>query len=207
LLNYALRFIPLGRAALLFATMPLLTMVFAAARGHEQLTVVKIAGVLLTVLGVGVALGERAVVHGGAPTPWIGDLAVLASAASGALCTVFYQPFLQRYPTLPVSAVAMLAAVAFLTALAVPEGFFRSPPPFAAAGWLAVLFIGFSSGVGYFLWLWALHHTTPTRVTVFLALSPVTAAGLGASLLGEQVSTAFGLGLACVALGLWLAHR
>ncbi len=31
--------------------------------------------------------------------------------------------------------------------------------------------------------------------------------GLGASLLGEQVSAAFGLGLACVALGLWLAHR
>jgi drug/metabolite transporter (DMT)-like permease len=55
--------------------------------------------------------------------------------------------------------------------------------------------------------LWALGHTTPTRVTVFLALSPVTAAGLGAWLLAEEVSALLLLALACVVLGLWLAHR
>ena len=54
--------------------------------------------------------------------------------------------------------------------------------------------------------LWALRHATPTRVTVFLALSPVTAAGLGALLLGEAISAEALLGLACVALGLALAH-
>jgi drug/metabolite transporter (DMT)-like permease len=182
-------------------------MVFSAARGHERLTTAKAAGVLLTVLGVAVALGERAVVRVGAPSPWIGDLAVLASATSGALCTVFYQPFLRKYPTLPVSTVAMLAAVVFLTGLAAGEGFFGSVPRFTAGGWLAVLFIGMSSGIGYYLWLWALNHTTPTRVTVFLALSPVTAAGVGAAFLGERISLAFVSGLICVVLGLWLSHR
>ena len=43
-------------------------------------------------------------------------------------------------------------------------------------------------------------------MTVFLALSPVTAAGLGALLLGEAISAEALLGLACVALGLALAH-
>ena len=47
---------------------------------------------------------------------------------------------------------------------------------FLRGGWLAILFIGVSSGVGYYLWLFALRHATPTRVTVFLALSPLTAA-------------------------------
>jgi len=54
--------------------------------------------------------------------------------------------------------------------------------------------------------LWALNHTTPTKVTVFLALSPITATALGALWLGEKISTTFLIGLCCVALGLWLAH-
>jgi drug/metabolite transporter (DMT)-like permease len=55
-------------------------------------------------------------------------------------------------------------------------------------GWLAVAFIGLSSGIGYWLWLWALTNATPTRVMVFLSLRPITAALLGLLLLGEMLS-------------------
>ena len=207
LLNYALQSIPSGRAALIFATMPLLTMLLASAIGQERLTAMKTLGVLLTIGGVGFALGEKALQRGGAPQAWVGELAVLASALSGAICSVLYRPYLRKYPTLPVSAFAMLASVGFLALLAVREGFFVSWPHFTPGGWLAVVFIGISSGIGYYLWLWALNHTSPTQVTVFLALSPVTAAGLGALLLAEPVSSLSLLGLICVAIGLWLAHR
>jgi len=74
-------------------------------------------------------------------------------------------------------------------------------------GWAAVVFIGLSSGVGYTLWLWALRHASPTRVTVFLALSPVTAAILGAILLAEPLRWMLLAGLACVVAGIWLAFR
>lgn len=57
------------------------------------------------------------------------------------------------------------------------------------------------------LWLWALKHASPTRVTVFLSLSPVTAALLGAALLGEDLTPGVMAGLAGVAGGLWLATR
>jgi drug/metabolite transporter (DMT)-like permease len=206
LLNYALRFIPSARAALVFATMPLLTMLLATALGQERLTGVKTLGVLLTIAGVGFALGEKAVQRGGAAQGWVGELAVFASALCGAVCSVLYRPYLRRYPTLPVSAFAMLASVGFLAMLAAGEGFFRSLPRFTTGGWLAVVFIGINSGIGYYLWLWALNHTTPTKVTVFLALSPVTATVLGAAFLAERLSTLSLLGLACVAAGLWLAH-
>ncbi len=206
LLNYALQFIPSARAALIFATLPLLTMFLATGLGRERLTLSKTLGVLLTIAGVGVALGEKAVQRGGATGGWIGELAVFASALSGAICSVLYAPYLRKYPTLPVSAFAMLAAVGFLSMLAAREGFFGSLPRFTEAGWLAVVFIGICSGIGYYLWLWALNHATPTRVTVFLALSPVTAAVLGALLLAERISPTSLLGLACVAVGLWLAH-
>ena len=206
LMNYGLRFIPSARAALIFATMPLLTMIFATALGHERLTWAKTLGVLLTILGVGFVIGEKAVLLGGLADKWAGELAVFASAFSGAVCSVLYRPYLRKYPTLPVSAFAMLASVGFLAALAAGEGFFSSLPRFTEMGWLAVVFIGISSGIGYYLWLWALNHTTPTKVTVFLALSPITATGLGALLLAERISMMSLLGLAFVVLGLWLAH-
>jgi drug/metabolite transporter (DMT)-like permease len=205
LLNYGLRFVPSARAALIFATFPLLTMVLAAALGHERLSAGRTAGVLLTVAGVALALGDKAA--GSASPDWTGELAVFASALCGAACSVLYRPYLARYPTLPVSAFAMLASVGFLAVLAAPEGFFAAPPRFGLVGWLAVGFIGAGSGIGYYLWLWALRHASATEVTVFLALSPITAAWLGALWLGEPTSLASVLGLVLVAGGLWLAHR
>lgn len=206
-LNFGLKYIPAGRAALIFAAFPLLTMLLAAALRHERLTLPKTIGVLLTIAGVGLALGEKAIGRGSSAEAWIGELAVLVSAFFGALCSVLYRPYLRRYPALPVGALAMLASVVFLALLAAGEGFFDAAPRFSAAGWLAVIFIGVSSGVFYFLWLWALERTTATRVTVFLALSPITAAALGALLLGEKVTLLLAAGFVCVALGLILAHR
>ena len=135
----------------------------------------------------------------------VGEIAVFLSALSGAVCSVLYRPYLRRYPTLAVSAFAMLASVGFLAVLAAAEGFFAGPPHFTRGAWLAVAFIGVNSGVGYYLWLWALNHAPATQVTVFLSLSPVTAAALGALLLGEPVTLAAMVALVCVALGLRLA--
>jgi drug/metabolite transporter (DMT)-like permease len=110
-----------------------------------------------------------------------------------------------------VSVVAMLAAVVFLAPLAAGEGLFGpgvfALPHLGAGAWQAIAFIGLSSGIGYFLWLWALRHTTATRVTVFLALSPITATLVAAAVLGEPISALSITALGCVALGLWLAHR
>lgn len=205
LLNYGLQFMPSARGALIFATFPLMTMLLAASLGKEALNRFKIAGVTATIVGVGLILGEKALQPGA--EGWAGEIAVLGSAFCGALCSVLYRPYLQRYPPLAVSAFAMLASVLFLAALAAFEGFFNAVPDFTPGGWFAVIFIGVSSGVGYFLWLWALKHTTPTRVAVFLSLSPVTATILGALILAEPVTATFLLGLAAVAFGLTIAHR
>jgi len=207
LLNFGLEHISSSLGALLFATFPLLTMLLAAALGVERLTLPRTLGVSLTVAGVGLALAQRLTIPGWAGAQWLGAAAVLASAFSGAACSVLYRPYLRRYPALPVSAFAMAASVLVLAAMAAGEGFFAAVPRFTMGGWLAIAYIGASSGAGYYLWLWALQHASPTRVTVFLALSPITATLLGVLLLGEAVSGPFLAGLACVAGGLWLAHR
>ena len=205
LANYALQFIPAARVALVFATLPLQTMLIAALFKQESLTLFKSLGVLLTLAGVGLALGQKAV------TPaevqgWSTELIVLLSAFAAALCTVLYRPYLRKYPALQVSSFGMVASVVFLAFLSVREGFFTGLPSFTPLGWLAVLFVGISSGIGYFLWLWALNNSTPTKVTIFLALNPITATFLGALLLNERPNLLFIMGLLCVIFGLGVAH-
>jgi len=201
LLNYGLQTVPAARGALIFATFPLLTLVVAALLGHERVTTRKIIGIVATLFGVALALGDK--ILGAASV--VGELAILASAATGAICSVLYRPYLARYPTLPVSAFAMMAAAAALLVPAALGDLFVAPAQLSLHAWAAIVFIGLSSGGGYVLWLWALKNIAATRVTVFLALSPITAAALGVALLGEPVTVQMVAGVVCVAAGLWVA--
>ncbi len=205
LLNWGLQTVAAAPAAMIFSLFPLLTLLLAAALGREHVTPRLLAGVLVSIAGVALALLPK--VQAGHGTGWSGELAVLASAAVGALCSVLYRPYLQRYPTVPVSAFAMLASVAFLAVIAFREDWPAQIATLRPAAWGVVAFIGLSSGIGYFWWLYALKHESPTRVTVFLALNPVTAALLGTLLLREPLPALLLAAMALIALGLWLATR
>ena len=204
-LNWGLQHVQAAQAALIFSLFPLLTLLLGAALGREQVSPRLLAGVLLSIGGVAVSLAPK--LQASAGGHWWGELAVLGAACTGALCSVLYRPYLQRYPTVPVSALAMLASVLFLAVAAAPEQWLTRVATFSPAAWSAIAFIGVSSGIGYFLWLYALKHESPTRVTVFLALNPVTAALLGWSLLGEQLDRSLLAALALIGSGLWLATR
>jgi drug/metabolite transporter (DMT)-like permease len=202
LLNYGLRSVPAGRGALIFASFPLITLIVAALVGHEHVTWRKLAGIGATLVGVALALGDK-ILGAGSLT---GELTILASAAVGAVCSVLYRPYLRRYPTLPVSAFAMAAAALALFPFAALDDLFVAPGELSLRAWAAIVFIGLSSGTFYVVWLWALKTIPASRVTVFLALSPITAMVLGVTLLGEPVTAGMVVGIACVAAGLWVAN-
>lgn len=204
-LNWGLQTVKAGPAALIFSLFPLLTLLLAAALGRERLAPGLLAGVLLSIAGVALSLLPK--LGEGGTGLWWGELAVFVSACIGALCSVLYRPYLQRYPTLPVSAFAMLASVAFLGVIALREDWPARTASLSPGAWAGVAFIGASSAVGYFWWLYALKHESPTRVSVFLALNPVTAVLLGWGLLGETLAPSLAAGLVLIALGLWLATR
>ena len=205
LMNWGLQQVAAAPAALIFSLFPLLTLLLGAALGSERIRGALLAGVLLSIAGVALALASKLQEAGS--TGWWGELAVFASACVGALCTVLYRPYLQRYPTVPVSAFAMLASVLFLALAGLAEAWPARVATLGAGAWGAVAFIGLASGVGYFLWLHALKHESATRVTVFLALNPVTAAVLGWALLREPLPPQLLAALGLIAAGLWLATR
>jgi drug/metabolite transporter (DMT)-like permease len=204
LLNVGLAHLDAGLGALLFATFPLMTMTIATLAGRERFDAALAAGVLLSMAGVAVALGVRP------PTVSRHDLAigaacVLSSALCGAVCTVLYRPLLQRHAMLPLGALAMTAAVLVLAPAAWAEGLPARAFALGTAQWLVLAAVGLSSGVAYWLWLWALKHTAPTKATAFLALSPVTATLIGRFALGEPVGWGLVAGVGCILVGLALA--
>jgi drug/metabolite transporter (DMT)-like permease len=205
LLNLGLQRVGAAEGALVFSLFPLLTMLLSAALGRERITPTLVAGVLVSIAGVALSIAPQ--LRAGAGHGLWGVLAVFAAATLGATCSVLYRPYLRSYPTLPVSALAMLASVVFLAAASLPEHWPSRLATFSATAWTAIAFVGVSSAIGYFAWLYALKHEAPTRVTVFLALNPPTAAVLGWALLGEPVHAFVYAALVLVAGGLWLATR
>lgn len=205
LLNYGLQHIGAAQAALIFSLFPFLTLMLSALLGREPISARLLLGVLFSIAGVALSMVPKLAQVGGGP--WWGELAVLASACVGAVCSVFYRPYLQRYPTLNVSAFAMLISVLVLALLALPEDWPLRVLTLRPQAWGIVAFIGASSGIGYFLWLYALKHESPTRVTIFLALNPLTAALLGTWLLHEVFDVWLAAAIVFIAVGLWLATR
>jgi drug/metabolite transporter (DMT)-like permease len=203
LLNEGLQSVSAGRGALIFASFPLLTLVFAALVGHERISLAKLGGIALTLVGVALVVGDKST----SESTLTGELFILAAAATGAICSVLYRPYLRRYPTLPVSAFAMAAAAVALFVPALLTDLASTATHLSGRAWAAILFIGVSSGSFYVLWLWALKTIAATRVTIFLALSPITAALLGHTFLGEPLTFALLLSIAFVATGLWVANR
>ena len=206
LLNYALETLPAATCALVFSTMPLFTICLGVLSRRESFSMSKLSGLTLAVAGIVFLLGSDAVrLSGNTPTS-IAFAALLAATITGAVCSLLYRPYLQRYPALPTSALAMSAAVVFLSGLcwatAQPVA-----PRLSAMEWANVGFIGLSSGLGYFCWLWALARMEASRVVAFQALGPVTAAIIEHGIARQPPSWSLLLSLAFVVSGLLVALR
>jgi drug/metabolite transporter (DMT)-like permease len=204
LLNLGLTRLDAGLGALIFATFPLVTLLLAVLLGRERFSVAAGAALVLTIGGVALALGVRVPVVADLGAFAFGVACVLVATVIGAACALAYRPYLQRHPTLTLGLWAMTASVVAIAPFAFAEGLVARAAALTPAQWAAVVGVGLSSGVGYWLWLWALKHARPSRVTLFLALSPVTATLLGALWLGERLGAVAWIGIGCVALGLAL---
>ncbi|CAB3714009.1 hypothetical protein LMG6001_03800 [Achromobacter insolitus] len=173
LLNYALARLPAATCALVFSTLPLVTLCLAIATGRERFSWPRLIGAGVAVSGIALLLQPSAAVAGGAADSWAWA-ALLGATIIGAACSLLYRPYLRRYPSMYVSVVAMLVSVLFLAGVCLVR---NAPllPSLSGFQWANVMFIGLSSAVGYFCLLWALSRLEASRVMSFQALAPITA--------------------------------
>lgn len=200
-----LSYVPAARGALAIATYPIQTLILAALLGRERLTALKLAGSLIAMAGVAVALGDKA--GGDGPEMWKGDALLLAAAFLGSVYNVFSGPYLRRNPAVAVTALQVLfGAGLLLIALLAGGGRVQldgfGPSSLIAVAWLITI----GGVVCFYLWIWALEHTVPSRVSITVTLNPIAAAILGALVLGEPMTSQLAVGLLGVVVGLALAN-
>lgn len=193
-----------ARGALAISTLPLLTMVVAALLGAEPLTRRKAAGVLIAFAGVAIAL-----LAGLTTSPqgaWRGDLLMLGGVVSMAFFNVWSRPLIGRSSALGFVTLGMGFGAACLVGIVLATGRLGIVPAFDASQWVAVVFLSIFGGAGaFFLWIFALQHTTPTRVANTGTITPLASALLAAVIVNEPIGFNLVVGLAAVAVGIWLA--
>lgn len=200
----ALVYTTAARGSLAVSTLPLLTMIVAALLGREALTRRKSLGVILAIGGVAIALGAG--LSGAPAQAWRGDRIMLTGMLAMALYNVLSRPLMSRSSALGYAAAGMGFGSGFNALAAWHGGGFERVPSFGAAEWLAALYLGALGGaLAFYLWVYALQRTTPTRVANTITVSPIAAALLAAVLLGESIGTSLVIGVAAVAAGIWIA--
>jgi drug/metabolite transporter (DMT)-like permease len=89
---------------------------------------------------------------------------------------------------------------------ALAGGGFASTSDFGSGQWTAVVYLAiFGAALTFFLWVFALARTTPTKVTSTITLNPLTASIAAAFLVGEPIGLYLLIGIAAVFSGILIA--
>lgn len=193
-----------SRASVIFYSMPVwLALVAHFILPGEQLTKTRVIGLILAMIGVGIALADR---QGGSASI-LGDVLafVAALAWAGIALVVRVTPLAKEKPETQLMWQLIVSSIALIAVAPLFGPLTRDPQLVHFAG-LLFQSIGVAA-IAYLFWFWLMSIYPASSVASFSFLSPVFSVFLGWWLLGEQVSLSIWAALGLVALGLTLINR
>jgi drug/metabolite transporter (DMT)-like permease len=191
-----------GLAAILNGTVPLFAIVIAHYwLTDEKITGTRVVGLIMGFAGVVVLVSDdlRPGALGGG---LLGQLAVLAAAASYATAATFSRRYLRNQPPVVQGTMVLLAgdAMAWLGVLS-----FESPvqPPALPITWIAIVWLGLlGSCVAYLLYFYLINVWGPTRTSVVSYIFPIIGLLLGIVFLDERPDWRLFVGTALIVAGI-----
>ena len=205
---WGLQRVPAGRTAVIIASNP----VFVALAAHflfkERLGTVRILGILVCLAGASLAIG-----HGNPLALFSGqlsrhDLGIVAAMLCWAAYSILGKFAVGKISPLAAVTLACLAGVLMLLPFALAEGLATETLRLTLTGWGAILFLGiFGTAIGFVWFYEGLQAIGATRAAVFINITPVSAALLGAVILGEPIDASLVAGGALVLIGVALTNK
>lgn len=204
-LNWGETTVTAGVAALIVATGPMWTVLFSSILLKEQLTSLKISGILISLVGVVViVLGRGADLSIGYT---IGALVTLLAPMAWAYGTVLSKPLVMRHGAERLTAAATLAGTALLLPILL-TGTPGRATTLPSEAWLAVAFLGiFATVLGYLGFNFALKRLSSSETMSFVYLNPVFGLLWSYLLLSEVPTFVTLAGGAVVIVGIVLANQ
>jgi len=194
-----------SNAALLYATTPILVVLFSRWLLGERLTRRKLIGVALGFAGVAIVILERGV---DASIEYVhGNLIIYVAVLAWGLYTVLGKRLIMQYGPLDASAITLLIG----TLIFLPIGILPALQfDYASIGgwtWAQIVYLGvITSVVSYLLWYYALGRVEAGKVALFANLQPILTTVLAVVLLGQGVTLQFVLGGILAILGVVIAQ-
>ena len=195
-----------GNAALIVAAVPAFIALAARARGLERVKRMTVAGIALSMVGVGLVIV-------GSAKPTNGEVTLLGSVLVffGVLCWTVYtiglQPFTKRLDVIQLSAVTMVGGAVPLLIASMPALIRTNWSAVGFGGWAALFYSSvISMGVAYLFWYRGLRVLGPTRSAVYTNLQPIVALMVAWAFLGEVPTIFQGVGAATIIAGVFLTR-
>jgi drug/metabolite transporter (DMT)-like permease len=193
-------------AALVVAASPAFIAIIGRIRGVERASARSVAGILLSVAGIGlVVFGTSQGGEGQASL--IGDLLVLCGSLAWAIYTVLLKPYTEYVPGFQLSAFTMVGGAVPLLIVAGPAVAHAKWSSVPMLGWAAVAYSGVGAlVVAYYFWYNGVRTIGPTRTAMYSNLQPVIAVLVAWAFLGETPTVWQGVGAGCIMGGLLLTR-
>ena len=190
---------------MLQATIPAFGLVLAHAMlPDDRLTVPKVIGVALGILGVAFIFSDQ-LETGGQDALW-GSAAIVGAAAAVALANVLVKKSGRRYQPTVISAVQMLFGLIPLLVV----GYWTEGSPFrfhwTPLAWISLLYLAVvGSVVAFLLYYWLVQRMDVTKTMLIPLVTPVIAVALGMATLGERITWRLGIGTLAIIGGVgWI---
>jgi len=203
-----LKTITASRASLIIAANPAAIALLSCVFLGERLTLLRSAGILLSVTGalVVISRGEPATILGG--EVGAGELYLFGCVASWAIYSILGKVVMRDLSPLLAATYACVLGGICLFPPAVHEGLFERILTYSPSVWLGVLYLGLLGSALGFLWYYeGVRRIGPSRTGVFINIVPVSSILLAVLILDEPVYPSLAVGTVLVVGGVYLMNR
>jgi drug/metabolite transporter (DMT)-like permease len=198
--------IKVATAVLIVASAPACIAIISRFRRAERLGSRSIAGIFLSIAGVGMVILDNTAAASGRTT-FFGILFMLVAVLCWSIFTVGLQPLTQRVHPWHISAVTMVGGAIpciFATPLAISRVEWNTLP---IKLWMGLLYsILISVVIAYYFWFRGIRVIGATRTSVYANLQPVVAIAVAWVMLHETPTMWQGIGAGTIMSGVLLAR-
>ncbi len=195
-----------GDSALIIAATPVLVALLAVVARSDVLTPIKLAGVVISFVGVAVVIASGPGLSLGGSL--VGEALTFAAAVCWSTYTAFGASFLRRYSPLRATAWATIAGTAVLAPIALIQLATVDRSAFTAEVGGAILYSGFlAAGIANVVVLHGVKVVGPTRTAALQFLVPALAVLLAALFLSEPIRAGQVIGGVVIVAGVLLTRR
>ena len=208
LFNQSLELTTAARGSLVMSLLPIMALSIGAAFKVETLSLFKVLGCGLAIIGVGLSVYDGLALGIVGADALTGDMIMIIAVTVAASFTVFSKRYFQKYGSWAVSYIAICAGFLVplpVTAMVIDFGVL----PELTANELTLLLLLGTLGVPvqFGLFSWSLNQLGPSRGSMYIVMMPITATILAVIALNETLTPLFVAGLVLIVGAIILVNR